>query len=63
MTGDEQEETRQDVPETGLADVFTLHRRRSALSAPEDERAFYLDTLAEYQWARDAAGLMPGTID
>jgi integrase len=47
----------------GLADVFSLHRHRSVLSAPEEERAFYLDTLAEFQWARDAAGLMPGTID
>ncbi|MER6471423.1 site-specific integrase [Streptomyces collinus] len=46
-----------------LADVFTLHGRRSASSDPADERAFFLDVLAEYQWARDAAGLMPGTID
>jgi hypothetical protein len=46
-----------------LADVFTLQRRRAAAIAPDDERSFYLDTLAEYQWARGAAGLMPGTID
>ncbi|MFF8873362.1 hypothetical protein [Streptomyces massasporeus] len=46
-----------------LVDVFTLHGRRSASSDPADERAFFLDVLAEYQWARDAAGLMPGTID
>ncbi|OQD57440.1 integrase [Streptomyces phaeoluteigriseus] len=46
-----------------LADVFTLHGQRSASSDPADERAFFLDALAEYQWARDAAGLMPGTID
>ncbi|MBP2183803.1 tyrosine-type recombinase/integrase [Amycolatopsis magusensis] len=43
--------------------MFTLQRRRSAATAPDEERAFYLETLAEYQWARDAAGLMPGTID
>lgn len=24
---------------------------------------YFFDTLAEYQWARDAAGLMPQTID
>ncbi|MFD7246823.1 DNA ligase-like domain-containing protein [Streptomyces massasporeus] len=46
-----------------LADVFTLHGQRSASPDPADERAFFLDVLAEYQWARDAAGLMPGTID
>jgi integrase/recombinase XerC len=48
---------------SGLADVLTMQRRRSATTAPADERSFYIDTLAEYQWARDAAGLMPGTID
>lgn len=30
---------------------------------PEDEREFFFETLAEYQWARDAAGLVPHTID
>jgi hypothetical protein len=54
---------REDAIGSGLADVFSLQRRRSATIAPEDERSFYVDTLAEYQWARDAAGLMPGTID
>lgn len=29
----------------------------------QDERSHFLDTPAEYQWARDAAGLMPSTID
>ncbi|MFB7270688.1 tyrosine-type recombinase/integrase [Streptomyces sp. NPDC056244] len=47
----------------GLADVFTLHRGRSAAVGVRDERAFFFDTLAEYQWARDAAGLMPSSID
>ncbi|WP_329317037.1 MULTISPECIES: hypothetical protein [unclassified Streptomyces] len=28
-----------------------------------EERDYFFDTLAEYQWARDAAGLMPRTID
>ncbi|MER6490053.1 hypothetical protein [Streptomyces griseorubiginosus] len=50
-------------PGMPLADVFTLHGRRSASSDPADEQAFFLDVLAEYQWARDAVGLMPGTID
>lgn len=27
------------------------------------ERSCFFDTLAEYQWARDAAGLMPASID
>jgi hypothetical protein len=27
------------------------------------ERDYFFDTLAEYQWARDAAGLMPETVD
>jgi hypothetical protein len=46
----------------GLADVFTLHRGRTVAGA-RDERAYFFDTLAEYQWARDTAGLMPNTID
>ncbi|WP_438271299.1 tyrosine-type recombinase/integrase [Streptomyces prunicolor] len=46
----------------GLADVFTLHRG-STVAGARDERAYFFDTLAEYQWARDAAGLMPNTID
>lgn len=28
-----------------------------------DEESFFLDTIAEYQWARDAAGLAPATLD
>jgi hypothetical protein len=27
----------------------------------QDEESFFVDTLAEYQWARDAAGLAPST--
>ncbi|MFF5307649.1 tyrosine-type recombinase/integrase [Streptomyces sp. NPDC013161] len=52
-----------DCLESGLADVLTLQRRRAAESRAEDEQGFFVDTLAEYQWARDAAGLMPRTID
>lgn len=32
-------------------------------SRTADQRAFFFAMLAEYQWARDAAGLMPGTVD
>ncbi|MDQ0595892.1 hypothetical protein QF037_000237 [Streptomyces canus] len=41
--------------ETGLADVITLQRRREARISAHDEEIFSLDTLSEYQWARDAA--------
>ncbi|MFD3524872.1 tyrosine-type recombinase/integrase [Streptomyces sp. NPDC058653] len=50
------------APES-LADVVTLHRGRSAAAGARDERGYFFDTLAEYQWARDAAGLMPSSID
>jgi integrase/recombinase XerC len=59
----------QDLPEAaprgaaGLADVVTLQRRRAAEVSEGDEQRFFLDTIAEYQWARDAAGLAPGTLD
>jgi integrase/recombinase XerC len=43
--------------EPGLADVVTLQRRKAAEVSDGDEESFFLDTLAEYQWARDAAGL------
>ncbi len=49
--------------EPGLADVVTLQRRRQAEAHLEDEEGFFLDTLAEYRWARDAAGLAPSTLD
>ena len=42
--------------EPGLADVVTLQRRKAAEVSDGDEESFFLDTLAEYQWARDAAG-------
>jgi integrase/recombinase XerC len=47
----------------GLADVVTLQRRRAAAEHAEDEEGFFADTLAEYRWARDAAGLAPSTLD
>ncbi|WP_412075519.1 tyrosine-type recombinase/integrase (plasmid) [Streptomyces xanthophaeus] len=48
--------------EPGLADVLTLQRQASESSSPEAERELYQDTLAEYCWARDVAGLTPGTL-
>ncbi|WP_079191895.1 tyrosine-type recombinase/integrase [Streptomyces sp. CB00455] len=49
--------------ESGLADVVTLQRRRQARMSAVDEEGFFLDTLSEYQWARDTAGLAPSTLD
>jgi integrase/recombinase XerC len=49
--------------EPGLADVITLERRRAAAISVGDEQSFFLDTLAEYQWARDVAGLAASTLD
>ncbi|GAB2796865.1 hypothetical protein [Amycolatopsis magusensis] len=46
-----------------MADVVTLERRRAAVTSEGDERAFFPDTIAEYQWARDVAGLAPSTLD
>jgi integrase/recombinase XerC len=50
--------------ESGLADVVTFGRQRAAQAAPDDEEEerFFADTLAEYQWARDVAGLAPSTL-
>jgi integrase len=49
--------------EPGLADVVTLQRRRAAEATAGDEHGFFVDTLAEYQWARDVAGLAASTLD
>lgn len=49
--------------EAGLADVVMLQRRRQARISAFDEESFFLDTLSEYQWARDAAGLAQATLD
>ncbi|MFI5831420.1 site-specific integrase [Streptomyces sp. NPDC051578] len=46
-----------------MADVVTLQRRRQARVSAVDEESFFLDTLSEYTWARDAAGLAPSTLD
>ena len=46
-----------------MADVVTLQRRKAAEISDGDEESFFLDTVAEYQWARDAAGLAPATLD
>ncbi|GJF20970.1 tyrosine-type recombinase/integrase [Streptomyces sp. HO565] len=50
-------------PPDGLAEVFSLHTHRTGRAGQRDERSYFFDTLAEYQWARDAAGLMPSSID
>jgi hypothetical protein len=49
--------------EPGLADVMTLQRQRAGQATPDDEELFFADTLAEYQWARDVAGLAPSTLE
>ncbi len=49
--------------EPDLAEVVTLQRRKAAEASAGDEESFYLDTLAEYQWARDVAGLAATTLD
>ncbi|MEU0837665.1 hypothetical protein ACNPQM_40650 [Streptomyces sp. NPDC056231] len=38
--------------ETGLADVVTLQRQREAQPSAQDEESFFVDTISEYQWAR-----------
>ncbi|WAM16332.1 hypothetical protein [Rhodococcus sp. JS3073] len=46
------------------ADVVALHRVRFRGSGGDDEEyRFFVDTVAEYQWARDAAGLARRTLD
>ncbi|MFG3168412.1 tyrosine-type recombinase/integrase [Streptomyces sp. NPDC048200] len=49
--------------DTGLADVVTLQRRRQARVSAQDEESFFIDSLSEYQWARDTAGLAMSTLD
>ncbi|WP_318723277.1 hypothetical protein [Streptomyces albicerus] len=49
--------------EEGLADVLTLQRRGFHPSSREAEEALYQDTLAEYCWARDVAGLAATTLN
>jgi integrase len=47
----------------GLAEVVTLGRRNAMGASEAEERDFFADTIAEYQWARDAASLAPSTLD
>lgn len=49
--------------EAGPADVVTLQRRCQARASAQDEESFFVDTISEYQWARDAAGFAPSTLD
>jgi integrase len=48
--------------DTGLADVVRLQRQAAASLADGDEESFFHDTLMEYMWARDVAGLAPKTL-
>ena len=50
------------VGERGLAEVAVLQRRAGAAVDQLDEHGFYLDTMAEYLWARDVAGLAATTL-
>ena len=61
--GGEQHDLRPAAGERGLAGIVTLQRRKAAEVSEGDEEGFFLDTIAEYQWARDAAGLAPATLD
>src|ERR1700735_5043044 len=54
---------RLEAGEPGLADVLTLQRRKAAEISEGDEESLFLDTVAEYQWARDAAGLAAATLE
>jgi integrase len=46
----------------GLADVVSLQSRISATMDEDGEQGFFHDTIAEYLWARDVAGLAPTTM-
>ncbi|MDQ0941801.1 site-specific integrase [Streptomyces sp. V1I1] len=52
-----------EVEGQGLADVEILQRRAAAQSDAVDEQGFYLETVSEYLWARDVAGLAPSTLE
>ncbi|WP_404200548.1 hypothetical protein [Streptomyces tauricus] len=47
----------------GVAEVLTLQSQRAGGRGAADQRAYFFDTLAEYQWARHAEALMPSSID
>lgn len=49
--------------ELELVEVVKLQRRREAQVSADDEELFFIDTLLEYQWARDVAGLAASTLD
>ncbi|MFB6674355.1 hypothetical protein ACFCWG_18510 [Streptomyces sp. NPDC056390] len=40
-----------------------LQRRAAAQTHAVDEQGFYLETVSEYLWARDVAGLAPTTLE
>lgn len=43
--------------------MLLLQRRYAGGTCEEDEQLFFMDTLVEYQWARDVAGLASSTLD
>ncbi|MGW6984464.1 hypothetical protein ACWGE1_34295 [Streptomyces sp. NPDC054932] len=49
--------------QAGLAAVVTLQRRAAAGASLGDARTLFQDTLAEYCWARDVAGLAATTLN
>jgi hypothetical protein len=51
------------VGEPGLSDVLLLQRRYAGGADEEGEQLFFMDTLVEYRWARDVAGLASSTLD
>lgn len=62
-TPDEDEPVAKPLVEPELADVVSLQRMKAAGLSDGDEDTYFLDTLAEYQWARDVAGLAATTLD
>jgi integrase len=62
-TPDEDGPVAKPLVEPELADVVSLQRMKAAGLSDGDEDTFFLDTLAEYQWARDVAGLAATTLD
>ena len=63
VAGGEQHVPRLVAGEQGLADVVTLQRRKAAEISEGDEGELLPGHRCRYQWARDAAGLAPATLD
>lgn len=50
------------VAPSGLADVEVIQAARSGAADLADESKFFVETIAEYGWARDVSGLAPSTL-